>query len=91
MQAPRARGALTGQRLRGSFTDEDISPREGKGPAQKPHRPERVTRYPGTGRNERPVPSVDMWVLRGQGAVLQQLQPLPTLDEPRHRLMASKS
>ena len=34
MQAPRAGGALTGQLLRGSFTDEDIRPREGKGPAQ---------------------------------------------------------
>ena len=52
------------------------------------------TGYPGTGRSERPVPGVDMWVLRGPGAVLlggvlQPLQPLPTLDEPRHRLMAS--
>ena len=34
LRIPRAGGALTGQLLRGSFTDEDIRPREGKGPAQ---------------------------------------------------------
>lgn len=90
MQAPRARGALTGQRLRGSFTDEDISPREGKGPAQKPHRPERVTRYPGQAGTRGQFLVWHVGPSRS-GAVLQQLQPLPTLDEPRHRLMASKS
>ena len=52
--------------------------------------------YPGTGRSARPVPGVDMWVLGDQGAVLvggvlQQLQPLRTLDDPRHRLRASKT